>query len=168
VVWPGAHWPVQAPVMHVWLLQATAELHAPLDEHVSTPLPEHWVALGTQTPVHPPPTHAELLHAAGLPHAPAVEQVSTPLPEHVVAFGVHTPWDARLVVARCGVLPGSGAAAGLRLLAAALDLSRRADALARSAGARLVHAGGARVLPGAGAAAGLGLLAAALDRAGRA
>jgi hypothetical protein len=51
-------------------VQAAGDPHAPVDEHVSTPLPEHVVALGAQTPWQAPLTHAWLVHAAGLLHWP--------------------------------------------------------------------------------------------------
>jgi hypothetical protein len=70
VVWPGAHEPVQAPLMQVWLVQAAAELHVPLDWQVCFPLPEHCTAPGVHTPVHAPDTHAELEHPAAVPHVP--------------------------------------------------------------------------------------------------
>ncbi len=63
----------------------------PSDWHVCTPLPEHWVAAGTQTPVHLPLTHAELLQATAVPQVPLELQVCTPLPEHRVVPGVHEP-----------------------------------------------------------------------------
>jgi hypothetical protein len=56
-VWPGAHTPVHAPPTHVWLLQAAAVPHVPVDVHVSTPLllESHCVVPHAQTPV-PVPT----------------------------------------------------------------------------------------------------------------
>jgi len=44
------HDPVHAPATHVEPLHVTAVPHVPLDWHVCTPLPEHWVAPGVQTP----------------------------------------------------------------------------------------------------------------------
>jgi hypothetical protein len=64
--------------------------------HVSTPLPEHRVALGTQTPVHAPLTQAELVQAEAVPHVPLDVQVCTPLPEHWTAPGTQTPVQAPL------------------------------------------------------------------------
>jgi hypothetical protein len=43
VVWLGAHTPVQAPLMHVWFVQAVAVPHAPAAVHPWTPLPEQLV-----------------------------------------------------------------------------------------------------------------------------
>ena len=43
VVCPGAHTPVHAPLMHVWLVHAVAVPQAPATVHPCTPLPEHVV-----------------------------------------------------------------------------------------------------------------------------
>src|SRR5689334_115586 len=69
----------QAPPVQVcvFAVHATVELQVPLDEHVCTPLPEHWCVPGTHTPVHAPLTHADDTHAVLLPHAPLDEHVST-------------------------------------------------------------------------------------------
>ena len=40
VVCPGAHWPVQAPLTHVWLLQAVPFCHVPVLSHVCGCVPE--------------------------------------------------------------------------------------------------------------------------------
>ena len=70
VVCPGAHTPVHAPPLHVWLVQAAAEPHVPFDWHVCTPLPEHCFAPGVHTPVHAPLTHAEFVQLDAVPHVP--------------------------------------------------------------------------------------------------
>src|SRR5262249_35835407 len=49
---PGAHRPWHEPATHVWLTQALATLHWPLDVHVSGELPLHDLAPATQTPMH--------------------------------------------------------------------------------------------------------------------
>jgi hypothetical protein len=94
-----AHWtaagvqtPVQAPFTQAWLVQVTAALHCPLALHVSTPLPEQWVAPGVHA-AHVPPTHTGVPppHAVAVPQLPVASHVSTPLPEQRVAPGVHTP-----------------------------------------------------------------------------
>jgi hypothetical protein len=52
------HTPVQEPVTHAELTQATAEPHCPDALQVCTPLPEHCMAPGEHTPVHEPLAHA--------------------------------------------------------------------------------------------------------------
>ena len=58
VVWLGAHTPVQAPLTHVWLLQAVPVVHVPAELHVSGWLaPEQLTWPGAHTPEHAPLTH---------------------------------------------------------------------------------------------------------------
>ena len=59
--------------------------------HVSTPLPEHFVAFGVQLPLHIPLTQAWFEQGTGVPQLAVRSQVCTPLPEHCVAPGVHVP-----------------------------------------------------------------------------
>jgi hypothetical protein len=66
---PGVHTPPHAPELHTYM-QVAGDPHAPVDEHVSTPLLAQVVALGAQTPWQAPLTHAWLVHAAGLLHWP--------------------------------------------------------------------------------------------------
>jgi hypothetical protein len=82
-----------APPVHVcvFAVHATVEPQVPLEEHVCTPLPEHWCVPGTQTPVHAPLTHADETHAVLLPQAPLDEHVSTLFPLQWVAPGAQTP-----------------------------------------------------------------------------
>jgi hypothetical protein len=95
LVWPGAHWPVHAPLMHVWLVQAAAVLQAPLAVHDWTPLPEHWVWPGAQTPAHAPLTQVWLVHAEPTVQVPAELHVWGWLePEQPVCPGAHTPVHA--------------------------------------------------------------------------
>jgi hypothetical protein len=84
---------VHAPFVHVWVcaVQAAAEPQVPVDEHVCTALPEHWVEPGTQTPVQAPFTQADDTHAVLLPQAPLDEHVSTLFPLQRVALGAQTP-----------------------------------------------------------------------------
>jgi hypothetical protein len=74
-------------------VQATAAPQFPVASHVATPLPEHWVAPGTQTPPHAPLAHAKG-QALGALHVPLEVHVSSPLPEHCVALGAHCPLHA--------------------------------------------------------------------------
>jgi hypothetical protein len=66
----------------------------PVSSHVSTPLPEHLVALGSQLPTQAPMTQAELTHATGLDQLPPTSQVSTPLPPQRLAAGSQLPTHA--------------------------------------------------------------------------
>jgi hypothetical protein len=78
--------------MHVEFEQVTGAPHVPPAPHVSTPLPEHWVAPGVHDPAQAPETHAEFAHATGLPQPPvAALQVSTPFPLHWVWPGAQLP-----------------------------------------------------------------------------
>jgi hypothetical protein len=49
-VWPGAQFPVHAPIRHVRFTHAAAPPNVPSAWHVSTLLPEHVVWPGAQTP----------------------------------------------------------------------------------------------------------------------
>jgi hypothetical protein len=49
-------------------------LHAPVELHVCTPLPEHWVEPGEQAPAHAPETHAWLVQGTGVPQVPPGSQ----------------------------------------------------------------------------------------------
>ncbi len=96
---PGVQDPEQTPAAQAELVQAIAELQAPVPLHVSTPLPLHRVAPGAHDPVHAPPTHAVFTHVDGAPQVPVPLHVATPLSDppsapdaHSVAPGEHTPW----------------------------------------------------------------------------
>ena len=84
---------MHAPETQAAFVQVAVVVHWPVGSHVSTALPMHWVAPGTQTPVHAPCEHA-YGHADAALQVPPAPQVSTPLPEHCVEPGIHTPVHA--------------------------------------------------------------------------
>lgn len=91
-VCPGAHWPVQAPLMQVWLTHAAGLPQEPPALHVWTPLPEHCVVVGLHA------TQVLLRHAGVCPpHVVTVDQVpvvshcSMLLPRHSVWPGAQAP-----------------------------------------------------------------------------
>jgi hypothetical protein len=86
--------PEQTPATQVPLMHVTGEPQAPIELHVSTPLPEHCTAPGVHTPMQTPFTHAWFVQGTALPQAPLPLHVCTALPEHCPAFGVHTPVQA--------------------------------------------------------------------------
>jgi hypothetical protein len=53
-VCPGAHEPVQTPLMHVWFMHGTGVPHPPMASQVETPFPEHCVSFITHTPLQTP------------------------------------------------------------------------------------------------------------------
>jgi hypothetical protein len=59
-VWPGAHTPVHAPEMHVWLVQGCGVPHMPPTQDC-TPLPEHCIWPAEHAPVQALPEHFSLL-----------------------------------------------------------------------------------------------------------
>ncbi|MGH7732572.1 MAG: hypothetical protein ACREOE_02440 [Gemmatimonadales bacterium] len=92
VVWPGAHWPVQTPLTHVWLLHAVPFCHVPVLSQVCGWVPEvHWSPPGVQEPVQLPPTQAWLVQAVAFCHAPVLLQVCGCWPLHCFCPGAHTP-----------------------------------------------------------------------------
>lgn len=94
LVAPGAQTPVQTPLTHAWLVQATGAPHVPEELHVCTPLPEHILLPAVQTPSHLPDTHVAEPQETAVPHAPLVSQVCTPPGEHCAVPGSHTPVQA--------------------------------------------------------------------------
>ncbi len=87
------HTPSHTPDTHVWFTQATGAPHIPVVSHVSTPLPEHWIAPGTQVPLHAPLVQMPM-HGEGVPQVPVGEHVCTPSPRHCVAPATHVPVQA--------------------------------------------------------------------------
>jgi hypothetical protein len=92
VVWPGAHSPMQAPLLQVWFTQAVTEPQDPLELHVCTPLPRHCVDWGVHA------TQVLLRHTdVGLTHVVAVSQLPEEshdwmaLPRHCVWPGAQPP-----------------------------------------------------------------------------
>jgi hypothetical protein len=101
---PGVHTPEQAPLTQAWFVQRAAGPQVPLDVHVWTPEPEHWVAPGLQATHDPERQELALpVQATGEPHCPEAVHVCTPpfdplppsKPEaHCVAPGEQTPVQA--------------------------------------------------------------------------
>ena len=60
-VWPGAHTPVQIPLMQVWLVHATGLPQLPLPPHSCVELPTHCFEPGEHS------THVLCRHAGALP-----------------------------------------------------------------------------------------------------